>query len=146
MSQSRRAHGTPDRCVDSVKRREHGSTKADFHAASVPLREDLCYKLRGYDRSRFKHQELIKLPVISVFYGITIKIFQGDHNPPHIHVTYGEFKAQIEIATGRVIAGRLPPRSLQMVKGWLKLRRPQVQKAWNVAEQFGAPKRIKPLE
>jgi len=86
------------------------------------------------------------LPIISAFYGITIKIFQGDHNPPHIHVTYGEFKAQIEIATGRVLAGRLPPRSLQMVKAWLKLRRPQVLKAWEVAEQFGAPKRIKPLE
>jgi hypothetical protein len=33
-----------------------------------------------------------------------------------------------------------------MVKAWLKLRRTQVLKAWDVAEQFGAPKRIKPLE
>ena len=86
------------------------------------------------------------MPVISAFYGITIKIFQGDHNPPHIHVAYGEFKAQIDIATGRIIAGKLPPRSHKLVKEWLKLRQGEVIKAWTVAEQFGAPKRIKPLE
>ncbi len=86
------------------------------------------------------------MPVISVFYGITIKIFHGDHNPPHIHVTYSEFNAQIDIATGRIIAGKLPLRSHKLVKEWLKLRRTEVDRAWTVAEQFGAPKRIKPLE
>ncbi len=86
------------------------------------------------------------MPVISAFYGITIKVFQGDHNPPHFHVYYGEFRAQIDIANGRVIAGSLPPRSLKLVREWLKLRRKELLKAWAVAEQFGTPKRIKPLE
>lgn len=86
------------------------------------------------------------MPVISAFYGIMIKIFHGDHNPPHIHVYYGEFRAQVEIMTGRVLAGKLPPRSLKLVQEWLKLRRAQVLIAWEVAEQFGTPKRVKPLE
>ncbi len=86
------------------------------------------------------------MPVISAFYGITIKIFQGDHSPPHIHVYYGEFRAQLEISSGRVIAGSLPPRSLKLVREWLKLRRDNVMKAWETAVEFGAPKRVKPLE
>jgi hypothetical protein len=86
------------------------------------------------------------LPVISAFYGITIKIFQGDHNPPHIHVYYGEFRAQLDILTGRILAGKLPPRSLKLVQEWLKLRRADILNAWNTAEQFGTPKRVKPLE
>jgi hypothetical protein len=86
------------------------------------------------------------MPVISAFYGITIKIFHGNHNPPHIHIIYGEFKAQIEITTGRVLAGRLPPRSHKLVKEGLKLRQEEVIKAWEVAGRFGVPKRIKPLE
>ncbi len=86
------------------------------------------------------------MPVIAAFYGIVIKVFQGDHNPPHIHVAYSEFKAQIEIASGRILAGRLPPRSHKLVKEWLKLRQNEVMKAWDVAEQYGTPKRVKPLE
>lgn len=88
----------------------------------------------------------LTLPIISTFFGIVIKIFHGDHNPPHIHATYGEFEAQFEIATGRIIAGRLPPRAQKLVKEWLKLRKLEVMKAWGEAEQFGTPRRIKPLE
>ena len=39
------------------------------------------------------------MPTISNFYGMTIKIyFLGkEHNPPHIHVIYGEYTAAINI-------------------------------------------------
>ncbi len=86
------------------------------------------------------------MPIISAFFGILIKIFHGDHPPPHIHVEYGEFEAQFEIESGRLIAGKLPPRAQKLVKEWLKLRKSEVLKAWNAAEKFGAPRRIKPLE
>ncbi len=33
------------------------------------------------------------MPVLSTFFGITIKIYQGDHNPPHLHIEYAEFNA-----------------------------------------------------
>ena len=29
------------------------------------------------------------MPTISVFYGIVVKMFFADHEPPHIHVEYG---------------------------------------------------------
>lgn len=50
------------------------------------------------------------MPEISRFLGIVIAMFYNDHNPPHFHAKYGDFKAVIAIETGEVIEGRLPPR------------------------------------
>ena len=32
------------------------------------------------------------MPEISRFFGISIKMFFGEHLPPHFHAEYGEFK------------------------------------------------------
>jgi len=32
------------------------------------------------------------MPEISRFYGIVIKIFYDDHNPPHFHAEYGSMR------------------------------------------------------
>ena len=53
------------------------------------------------------------MPVISMFYGIIIRLYLLDnrhHNLPHIHARYGEFEASIGIADGEVLAGELPRR------------------------------------
>jgi len=48
------------------------------------------------------------MPNISYFYGIIIRIYFREHPPPHFHALYGEYVAQIDISTGRVIEGGLP--------------------------------------
>ncbi len=52
------------------------------------------------------------MPEISRFYGLVITLNINDHNPPHFHVRYGEYKAIIEIKTGALYAGNLPPKAL----------------------------------
>ena len=52
------------------------------------------------------------MPEISRFYGIVIKMFFDDHNPPHFHALYGEHEVLIDINTFAVFAGHLPPRAL----------------------------------
>jgi hypothetical protein len=52
------------------------------------------------------------MPEMSRFFGISIKMFFGDHLPPHFHAEYGEFKAQVNIQSLVIIAGDLPPRVL----------------------------------
>ena len=51
------------------------------------------------------------MPVLSRFYGIIIRMYfqQAEHNPPHIHALYGEDMAAIDIQTGEVLEGHLPP-------------------------------------
>jgi hypothetical protein len=39
------------------------------------------------------------MPEISRFFGIVIKMFFDDHNPPHFHAEYGDDLALIDIRT-----------------------------------------------
>lgn len=51
------------------------------------------------------------MPEIARFYGIIIKLFFGDHPPPHFHAVYGEFVALFDIQTLEMIEGDLPIRA-----------------------------------
>ncbi len=53
------------------------------------------------------------MPEISRFYGIIIYMYISKHNPPHFHVYYNEYKAEITIEDG-MITGTLPRRALRM--------------------------------
>ena len=47
------------------------------------------------------------MPEVSRFYGILIKIFFGDHPPPHFHAVYGEYNALVGIESLTIIEGDL---------------------------------------
>jgi hypothetical protein len=70
------------------------------------------------------------MPTISRFYGISIRMFFNDHEPPHFHAVYGEHEALIEIATGRVIYGRLAPSARRLVREWVLRYRPRLMENW----------------
>lgn len=42
------------------------------------------------------------MPEISRFLGIIISMIYNDHNPPHFHATYGDYKITVEINSGVV--------------------------------------------
>ena len=50
------------------------------------------------------------MPILSNFYGITIKMYfqQSEHNPPHIHATYGVYIGFIDIWNSQQFR-RIPP-------------------------------------
>ena len=51
------------------------------------------------------------MPVLSMFYGIIIRMFYFDnkeHHLPHIHIEYGEYKAVISIPNGEILGGNFP--------------------------------------
>jgi hypothetical protein len=55
------------------------------------------------------------MPEICRFYGIIIRMFYDDHNPPHFHAFYGDDEAWININTLAVFSGSLPGRALGLV-------------------------------
>jgi hypothetical protein len=55
------------------------------------------------------------MPEISRFFGIVIKMFYTDHNPPHFDAEYSGDIALIDIRILSVFSGNLPPR----VKGFV---------------------------
>jgi len=58
------------------------------------------------------------MPEVSRFYGIVIKVFYDDHNPPHFHAEYGEHEVLVNIKTLAILSGGLPARALGMVAEW----------------------------
>ncbi len=84
------------------------------------------------------------MPVISKFYGITIRMYflQSEHNPPHIHAIYGDDVAAIDFVTGKVLEGHLPPKAMSMVQEWIGLHRNELTIIWETQSFM----RLAPLE
>lgn len=85
------------------------------------------------------------MPEISHFYGIIIYMFPQEHNPPHFHVKYNEFKASIDIKTG-TITGTLPRRALNLVYSWLDEHRDELLENWERLAKGERAQTIKPLD
>ena len=86
------------------------------------------------------------MPTISVFYGILIQMFWGDHNPPHFHALYGEYEVIINIRTLEIIMGSMPRRALALVLEWASLHREELMEDWTLCEMKQVPVKIAPLE
>ena len=50
------------------------------------------------------------MPEICRFYGIIIRMYYDDHNPPHFHAVYGDDEASVNINTLAIFSGSLPAR------------------------------------
>jgi hypothetical protein len=88
------------------------------------------------------------MPVISMFYGIIIRLYLLDnqhHNTPHIHARYAEFEASIDLAEGELLAGELPKKQLRLVQAWIELHRDELMADWELAVAGELPYKIAPL-
>jgi hypothetical protein len=85
------------------------------------------------------------MPEICRFFGIVIKIFYDDHNPPHFHASYGNDRAVIDIQTLGLFAGTLPPRAQSLVVEWASLHRAELIACWERAQNMMPPGSIPPL-
>lgn len=86
------------------------------------------------------------MPEVSRFFGIVIRLFHGDHPPPHFHAAYDDHEALIEIDTLAVHRGSLPNRALALVLEWAARHRVELRRAWALCREGRPPGRIDPLE
>lgn len=85
------------------------------------------------------------MPEISRFFGIVIRMFFADHNPPHFHAFYGDDEALVAIRNLSVFAGRLPPRALGLVIEWATLHQQELLEDWQRAKRQEPIIKIEPL-
>jgi hypothetical protein len=85
------------------------------------------------------------MPEICRFYGIIIQMFFNDHNPPHFHVVYGDFKAVINI-NDEIVEGFMPKRALKLVFEWMDLHKSELLENWDLAQNGELPNKIEPLK
>jgi hypothetical protein len=85
------------------------------------------------------------MPVVSQFLGIIISMYYNEHNPPHFHAKYGEYKIIVHIHTG-VVEGKFPKRALKHILEWYELHKDELLEDWELCAKKEMPKSIEPLE
>lgn len=86
------------------------------------------------------------MPEISRFYGIVIKMYFVDHNPPHFHAEYQGEVAEYDIRTLDVLAGKISNRAHAMVLEWASMHKEELIDNWNKALIPDRLNKIKPLD
>ena len=85
------------------------------------------------------------MPEISRFLGIVILMYFDDHNPPHFHVRYNDYRALVSIGDLAVISGELPPRISAPVLEWAELHKNELMENWKMIQKTGDYFKIEPL-
>ncbi|AXE17849.1 DUF4160 domain-containing protein [Runella rosea] len=86
------------------------------------------------------------MPEISRFLGIIIKMFFDDHNPPHFHVEYQDFKAIIDIRKAELMEGYLPTKQLKLVQAWAVLHEEELLENFStLGQDVKTWRKIEPL-
>lgn len=72
------------------------------------------------------------MPVLARFYGMVVKMYLlgKEHNPPHVHILYGEYNAVIDVQTLTVIEGDLPGRGIALAREWTEKYRDELLEIW----------------
>jgi hypothetical protein len=84
------------------------------------------------------------MPQISNFFGIIILMNYADHQPPHFHAWYGEYKVIVSIQNG-IVKGEMPARALKLIFEWLGIHREELMRNWEKAQNKQVLDKIEPL-
>ncbi|OFX56787.1 MAG: hypothetical protein A2046_11685 [Bacteroidetes bacterium GWA2_30_7] len=87
------------------------------------------------------------MPTLSMFFGIIIRMYYApkEHNPPHIHAYYQEFKSIINLHDCEIIEGKIPKKQLRLIQAWIEIHREELTANWELCQNGEKPFRIEPL-
>jgi hypothetical protein len=86
------------------------------------------------------------MPEISRFFGIIIRMFFDEHNPPHIHAEHQGNKAVFDLS-GNITRGNLKSRTaIKLVREWIDLHVAELLEDWELAQAGKEIKKIDPLD
>jgi len=85
------------------------------------------------------------MPTISMFYGILIQMFFNEHNPPHFHAVYGEYKALFSL-DGKLLEGKFPKEQIKLVQAWAIIHKDELKADWKLSENGESLYKIEPLK
>jgi hypothetical protein len=85
------------------------------------------------------------MPEISRFLGIVITMYYREHCPPHFHVRYNEYEAEIDIKTLNIIVGKLPAKLRGLVVEWAELYKDKLIENWDLMQAKKTFNKIPPL-
>ena len=87
------------------------------------------------------------MPVLSIFYGIIIRMQcerGGKHHLPHIHVICSD-KESVFTLDGEQIEGEIPQNKKKLVEAWIEIHREDLEANWKLLNEGEQAFRIEPL-
>ncbi|MFH1902250.1 MAG: DUF4160 domain-containing protein [Candidatus Omnitrophota bacterium] len=86
------------------------------------------------------------MPIISRFFGIVVRMFYDEHNPPHLHAEYQSNKAVLDLQ-GNIVRGGLSSRTaIKLVREWIDIHINELEEDWELARKGKEIKKIAPLD
>ena len=88
------------------------------------------------------------MPILSVFYGIIIRMYNetgGKHHEAHIHAEYSGDEIVISL-NGEILEGSIPKNKLKLLEAWIELRKEDLEANWQLLSEGEQSFRIDPLK
>ncbi len=85
------------------------------------------------------------MPEISRFFGVIIRMYYDEHEPPHFHAIYGDDEAQVGVDPIHVLRGELSSRTVSMIVEWAALHQRELMDNWQRLRADQPTRKIQPL-
>ncbi len=86
------------------------------------------------------------MPVISVFFGIVIRMFYREHGVPHFHAEHQGQQATLTF-DGKILAGAIRSRTARrLIEEWATAHRRELEANWDRMKTGRSLERIEPLD
>ena len=86
------------------------------------------------------------MPEVSRFFGIIIRMYYDEHNPPHFHAEYQGSKAVFDL-NGNMTKGDLKSKTARkLVREWVDLHNEEIIHNWELAMNDQQLNKIAPLD
>jgi hypothetical protein len=80
-----------------------------------------------------------------MFFGIIIRMFHQEHNPPHFHAEYQGQRGMFDF-DGKMVRGNLKSkRAKKLIQEWTVIHQAELRQNWEQAKQKQSIDRIEPL-
>lgn len=86
------------------------------------------------------------MPYVSMFFGIIIRMFFSEHNPPHFHAEYQGAEGIFDFQ-GNMVRGNIKSAiALKLIREWALLRTKELDENWNNILNKQNINKIEPLQ
>ena len=68
----------------------------------------------------------------------------GEHNPPHFHAFYQDYKATFDM-DGELVKGEMPKKQMKLISAWAELPKEELLANWEFAMNEEPLYKIDPL-
>lgn len=108
-------------------------------------------RIIGYNSiilSRGVSEGMIEVPVLSMFYGIIVRMYKevnSKHKLPHIHAEYNGEYVVVDL-NGNILEGEIPFKKLRMLQTWMDIHQEELIANWNLLTNDDQFFKIEPLK